>query len=94
MPEEIRNQNEISMAAANKIVPDSIPDEGIDLSSVVSQVERDLLIQTLDKTGGNKMQAAKLLNLKRTTLVEKVKRLLEPDEKEKADDNDRLSKTG
>jgi len=38
---------------------------------VVSNLERELLLQTLDKTGGNKMQAAKLLNMKRTTLVEK-----------------------
>jgi DNA-binding NtrC family response regulator len=41
-------------------------------------------LQTLNKTGGNKMQAAKLLNMKRTTLVEKIKRLniedTEPDE--------------
>ena len=56
-------------------IPVTIPDEGIDFSEVVSQVERNLLIQTLDKTGGNKLQAAKLLNLKRTTLVEKIKRL-------------------
>ena len=76
LPEEIRNQTslfQVSLGAS--YVPRSIPDEGIDFSEVVSQLERELLLQTLDKTGGNKMQAAKLLNMKRTTLVEKIKRL-------------------
>ena len=76
LPEEIRNQTslfQVSLGAS--YVPRTIPDEGIDFSEVVSQIERELLLQTLDKTGGNKMQAAKLLNMKRTTLVEKIKRL-------------------
>lgn len=47
----------------------------IDFESVVTEVEKDLLCQTLRKTGGNKMQAAKLLNMKRTTFIEKLKRL-------------------
>ena len=94
MPEEIRNQSDASfIAAKSNSVPNTIPDEGIDLSNVVSQVERDLLIQTLDKTGGNKMQAAKLLNLKRTTLVEKVKRLRIEEENDSGDEA-ALSKTG
>ncbi len=75
LPEEIRNNSSLSQNPAGNVIPDHIPDEGIDLSSIVSEIERELLIQTLDKTGGNKMQAAKLLNMKRTTLVEKIKRL-------------------
>ena len=38
-------------------------------------IERDLIQRSLERTGGNKGQAARLLNLKRTTLVEKLKRL-------------------
>ena len=38
-------------------------------------IERSLIKQSLERTRGNKRQAAKLLNLKRTTLVEKLKRL-------------------
>lgn len=34
--------------------------------------EHNLIRRALDKTGGNKGQASKLLNLKRTTLVEKL----------------------
>lgn len=57
-------------------VPDaSIPDQGLSFDAVVTKVERELLLQSLNKTGGNKMQAAKLLNMKRTTFVEKLKRL-------------------
>jgi transcriptional regulator with GAF, ATPase, and Fis domain len=38
-------------------------------------MERELIIQSLRKTNGNKKLAAKLLNLKRTTLIEKIKRI-------------------
>jgi DNA-binding NtrC family response regulator len=34
-----------------------------------------LIKQSLERTQGNKRQAAKLLKLKRTTLIEKLKRL-------------------
>lgn len=82
LPEEIRNQSDFFQNPASTVIPQYIPDEGIDLSSIVSEVEKELLIQTLDKTGGNKMQAAKLLNMKRTTLVEKIKRLQLEEEEE------------
>ena len=52
-----------------------IPDEGINLVSIVSQLERELILRCLEKTGGNKRQAAKLLNLSRTTLIDKLHRL-------------------
>ena len=47
----------------------------MNFDTVVTEVERDLLLKSLIKTSGNKMQAAKLLNMKRTTFVEKLKRL-------------------
>jgi len=75
LPEELRSNGSASTAGASDVLPAAISDEGIDFSEIVSQVEKRLLLRTLDKTGGNKMQAAKLLNLKRTTLVEKIKRL-------------------
>lgn len=52
-----------------------IPDEGINFTSVVSQLERDLILGCLEKTGGNKRQAARLLQLSRTTLIDKLHRL-------------------
>ena len=74
LPEEIKQQANLFQLPTG-FVPRLIPDEGIDFTDVVSQVERELLMQTLEKTGGNKMRAAKLLNIKRTTLIEKLKRL-------------------
>jgi DNA-binding NtrC family response regulator len=53
----------------------ALPDDGMDLDAFVANIERELIQRSLERTGGNKGQAAKLLNLKRTTLVEKLKRL-------------------
>jgi DNA-binding NtrC family response regulator len=63
--------------AQETVVPTDValPAEGLDLDSFVSKIERELIHLSLARTGGNKGQAAKLLNLKRTTLVEKLKRL-------------------
>jgi DNA-binding NtrC family response regulator len=53
----------------------TLPEDGIDLDAFIAGVERELIQRSLERTGGNKGQAAKLLNLKRTTLVEKLKRI-------------------
>lgn len=58
------------------VVPSvDFPDTGVDLPTLVEQMERDLIGRALTRTGGNKAAAAGLLNLKRTTLVEKLRRL-------------------
>ncbi|MFH1654585.1 MAG: sigma-54 dependent transcriptional regulator [Pseudomonadota bacterium] len=51
-----------------------IPDEGMSFKDAVDEFENSLIIQALKKTGGNKNQAATLLGLNRTTLVEKIKK--------------------
>jgi DNA-binding NtrC family response regulator len=51
------------------------PDEGLDLERYIEGVELMLIKRSLERTQGNKVQAARLLNLKRTTLIEKLKRL-------------------
>ena len=51
-----------------------LPEEGLDLDRLIGGIERELIQRSLERTGGNKGQAARLLNLKRTTLVEKLKR--------------------
>jgi len=53
----------------------AIPDDGLDLTGLVADFERSLIRRALERTGGNKRQAADLLHLKRTTLIEKLKRL-------------------
>ena len=54
------------------------PEEGIDFDRYVEAVELSLIRRSLERTRGNKRQAARLLNLKRTTLIEKLKRLEPP----------------
>lgn len=52
----------------------SLPDEGLDFNSAVDAYENALIIKALEKTGWNRNQAALLLKLNRTTLVEKIKK--------------------
>jgi DNA-binding NtrC family response regulator len=52
-----------------------LPEEGVDLYRVLASLERDLIRRSLERTGGNKGQAARLLRINRTTLVEKLRRL-------------------
>ena len=51
------------------------PDDGVDLELHVRSVELALIKRALERTKGNKQQAAGLLKVKRTTLIEKLKRL-------------------
>jgi DNA-binding NtrC family response regulator len=51
------------------------PEDGVDFEGYISGIELSLIKQSLERTQGNKRQAAKLLKLKRTTLIEKLKRL-------------------
>ncbi len=51
-----------------------LPANGLDFNSVVEQFENALILQALERTRGNKKAAARLLNLNRTTLVEKIKK--------------------
>jgi len=65
--------------------PQDMPEGGLNFDAVVTKVERDLLLQSLAKSGGNKMRAAQMLGMKRTTFVEKLKRLGIEWEKDAAD---------
>jgi DNA-binding NtrC family response regulator len=51
-----------------------IPEEGISLDHAVVEFEKKLILQALNRTGWIKNKAAQLLNLNRTTLIEKIKR--------------------
>ncbi|MDQ7006566.1 MAG: sigma-54 dependent transcriptional regulator [Acidobacteriota bacterium] len=66
---------EISEAPQATAIPFQVTEEGLDFRSVVSEVEKNLILQSLELTGGNKARAAQLLALKRTTFVEKLKRI-------------------
>jgi DNA-binding NtrC family response regulator len=73
VPSDLPHQIQTKTQIATPFV--EIPDEGIDFQTVVTDMERELIMQSLRRTNGNKKLAAKLLSLKRTTLIEKIKRI-------------------
>ena len=70
LPPEIREGPSVGQPQ-----PVEIPEAGVDLPAHIAALERRFIQQALAETDGNKQQAAERLGLKRTTLVEKVKRL-------------------
>jgi DNA-binding NtrC family response regulator len=69
----------LNRAAAAAAVEDSmprvqVPPEGVDFNDLVTRYERALIEEGLRLAHGRRTQAAMLLGLKRTTLLEKMKR--------------------
>jgi DNA-binding NtrC family response regulator len=52
-----------------------LPEAGLDLNAYLAGIEKDLVRRALERTRGNRNRAAEVLRIKRTTLVEKMKRL-------------------
>ncbi|MFQ5465389.1 MAG: sigma-54-dependent transcriptional regulator [Thermodesulfobacteriota bacterium] len=53
----------------------TLPSDGVDFNMAVYKFERDLILNALDHVDGVKKKAAEYLNLNRTTLIEKMKRM-------------------
>jgi two-component system response regulator AtoC len=70
LPPEVQQGDDAAVADAAMF-----PADGLDFEAYITEIERHLIRQSLERTKGNKRQAADLLNLKRTTLIEKMKRL-------------------
>jgi DNA-binding NtrC family response regulator len=51
-----------------------IPPQGLNFRNVVDQFESDLILQALEITHGNKNRAAQLIQMNRTTMLEKMKK--------------------
>jgi sigma-54 specific flagellar transcriptional regulator A len=51
-----------------------LPAEGLDLRAHIAAIEESLIRQALDRSSGIVAQAARLLGLRRTTLVEKLRK--------------------
>jgi DNA-binding NtrC family response regulator len=62
-------------SAATAFQSIEIPDDGIPFNTMISDLEKRLILQSLQVAGGNKKRAASLLHLKRTTFVEKLRRM-------------------
>jgi sigma-54 specific flagellar transcriptional regulator A len=52
-----------------------LPEQGIDLKEYLTDLENELIRQALDECNGVVAHAAKLLNMRRTTLVEKLRKV-------------------
>ena len=61
-----------AMSATSATV--GLPVEGLDLKEYLYSIEKNLIQEALARTGGTVSQAARLLGLRRTTLVEKLRR--------------------
>jgi sigma-54 specific flagellar transcriptional regulator A len=77
--EEVELEREERKEVSNKTVTaDSLmtlPEDGLDLRAHLLRIERQLIEQALQRSRGTVAQAARLLNLRRTTLVEKMRKL-------------------
>lgn len=52
--------------------PAQLPRDGLNLKNHLAEIEKQLIEDALAKCGGNVSQSARLLNLQRTTLIEKI----------------------
>lgn len=74
LPEHYRASRSENLFAIGGDIGIDIPDSGVDFNTAVDNYENLLILQALEKTGWNRNQAAALLKLNRTTLVEKIKK--------------------
>ena len=63
-----------NLAALEPLPASRLPRDGIDLKEHISSLECSLIKQALDESGGVVAHAAKKLNMRRTTLVEKLRK--------------------
>lgn len=69
LPSEYLTQNN------HNVIKINIPKEGLNLKNHILNYEKQWIMQALEITTGNKNQAAKLLQMNRTTLIEKIKKM-------------------
>ncbi|MFP4379109.1 MAG: sigma-54-dependent transcriptional regulator [Candidatus Sumerlaeia bacterium] len=73
MAQSFSGENNSEGGNGKHVIP-ALTDDGLDLSELVDDFERNMILQALEKCDGVKSRAAELLNIKRTTLVEKMKK--------------------
>lgn len=73
MPEDTETVNVDDQILAGNL-PTQLPNDGVDLKTYLAELECEFMRQALEHTGWVVARAAKLLNLQRTTLVEKMRK--------------------
>lgn len=72
----IKDDNESTLCSEAQGSPIiNVPQDGMNLNKIVDEIERNLILQALEKTAWIKSKAANLLGLNRTTLIEKMKKM-------------------
>ena len=71
LPDRVKKSTGQSGASVDSM---SLPENGINLKDAVENFENTLIVQALERTGWNKNRAASILQMNRTTLVEKLKK--------------------
>ena len=74
LPAKVRERGGGTLAAGWQTPPWNFGDQGIDFYREMECIEDRIIARALDISGGNKKEAARLLHLNRTTLLEKLKR--------------------
>ena len=72
--EELEERTAISAGLPGVHSPASLPAEGLDLKDYLGNLEQGLIQQALDEAGGVVARAAERLRIRRTTLVEKMRK--------------------
>ena len=86
--EELEERAAISAGLPGVHSPASLPAEGLDLKDYLGNLEQGLIQQALDEAGGVVARAAERLRIRRTTLVEKMRKygMNRRDDDESSDD--------
>jgi two-component system, NtrC family, response regulator HydG len=71
LPPSFHSANTVRATPATE----ALPPEGVNLYQVLADLEDRLIREALERTGGNRNQAAQALGIKRTTLVEKLRKM-------------------
>ncbi|MFM7341804.1 MAG: helix-turn-helix domain-containing protein, partial [Betaproteobacteria bacterium] len=71
--EGVTDVESIILMAQGSALP-VLPPEGLSLKERLADIERELIQQALQRSDGNVSQTARLLNLQRTTLIEKIQK--------------------
>ena len=86
--EELEERTAIGAGLSGVHSPASLPAEGLDLKDYLGNLEQGLIQQALDEAGGVVARAAERLRIRRTTLVEKMRKygMNRRDDDESSDD--------
>lgn len=69
---QVCDVEDVILLAQGSASPAELPSQGLSLKDHLAGIEKALIAQALERAQGNVSQTAKLLNLQRTTLIEKI----------------------